>query len=135
MYQDLTWNVSSGFVDGAAFCLEIMGLLYTLSYLNNQKGDSHDIRLAGLLIGSGLAIKYSVGITAVFATIVLLPNWRVVFELIRSAILMGGFWYGKNLILFGNPTYPLYFWSQGYHRHGVSESDGRNPAIWSQELG
>jgi len=108
MYDDLTWNITSGFVDGAAFSLEIMGLLYGLSYITG-KAKIKELTLAGLLIGAGLTIKYSVAVTAFYIFILLIPQWKKIWYYILPAALIGGFWYLKNMLWFGNPFYPMYF--------------------------
>ena len=113
LYDDLTWNMTSGFVDGAAFAMEISGLLLTLLYLTKRK-DTIPLVLAGAAFGIGASIKYSVFVTAAFAGILLLPTIKRVWQyLLLPGAIMGGFWYVKNMLLFGNPFYPLYFGHPG----------------------
>lgn len=115
MYDDLTWNMTSGFVDGAAFVMEIAGLLLTLTYLQlKTKKESEFLLYSGITFGIAATIKYSVFITIFYVGMLLLPylkkEWK---NIVIPAVLLGGFWYLKNLFIFGNPFYPLYLGHKG----------------------
>lgn len=112
MYDDLIWNVTSGFVDGASFCLEIMGLLFALKYIANRE-NRHDLIISGLMIGAGLTIKYSVAVTALYISLLLLPRVKQIGYFVIPAIIAGGFWYIKNIVWFINPFYPMYLGHPG----------------------
>ncbi len=140
MYDDLTWNVTSGFVDGAAFTLEMSALLLAI-YYRKAKNIKVTFVQIGLLLGAGLSIKYSAGFTALYVALITLPYYQSWLYLILPAVLMGGFWYGKNLLWFGNPFYPLYFGHKGVSNEeynsliaNIQEFGARTPASFLKLL-
>ncbi|HEY8316278.1 MAG TPA: hypothetical protein VIG35_05385 [Gaiellaceae bacterium] len=79
---------------------------------------------AALLIGYALATKYTALPMAALAAILVATicirerAWRLATGLAGIAVVGCAYWYGKNLIRFGNPVYPLFLG----HPH-VSASD------------
>lgn len=123
LYDELTWNATVGFVDTATVSLEISALLMAINWLVN--GSRNSLIISGLLIGLALSVKYSPIFTLVFIVLMIVINELVSkrFNLVNlaktllpfggPAFVFGGYWYLKNLILFGNPSYPLYFGHKG----------------------
>jgi len=129
MYDDLTWNMTSGFVDGAAFVMEVSALLLTLLYLTKRQNKGF-VYMAGLCLGVGMAVKYSVAVTGALIVVLLLPEWQAVWQLAAVCGVMGGFWYIRNLLWFGNPFYPLYL-----GHYGVAEEQYRELVAAIQQFG
>ena len=114
MHDELTWNMTSGFVDGAAFVMEIAGLLFVLQHKYGKNKLVLSLMFAGVTFGIGASIKYSVFVTAGFALLLLLPEIKRVWKyLLVPGLLLAGYWYFKNLIWFGNPFYPMYLGHPG----------------------
>lgn len=112
LFEDLTWNATVGFVDSATTALEVGALLLVAEWLCGRKDKL--LILAGLLLGLGLGMKYSPLPTALYLSIVvLIVNYKKIYMFGLPALVSGGYWYIKNLILFGNPFYPMYFGHTG----------------------
>ncbi|MBT4349569.1 DUF2029 domain-containing protein [bacterium] len=112
LFEDLTWNATVGFVDTATSSLEIGSLLLVTEWVSKRKDNL--LMMAGLLLGLGLGMKYSPLPTALYLTIIILIiNFRKILVFGIPAFLVGGYWYVKNWILFGNPFYPMYFGHNG----------------------
>lgn len=121
-YNELVWNASVGFVDAAAVGLEVSGLLYALNWLENRRRRS--FLYSALLFGIAMSIKYSPLATLGFSLLVILLDLvvkrfslknitRMLLPFIIILFLFGGFFYLKNIVLYGNPFYPLYFGHRG----------------------
>lgn len=123
LYDELTWNATVGFVDTATVSLEISALLMAIDWFISTNRRS--LFISAILIGLALSVKYSPLITLAFIgcliiTKALLSKHDRLAQLAHSLIplgvitlIFGGYWYLKNLILFGNPFYPLYFGHRG----------------------
>lgn len=121
LFDDFTWNATTGYIDAATTAAEIGFLLFILRWLKNK--DSLNLSIAGLLVGVALSIKYSAIPTLFFGLAIILlsvfpkQGFKKYFSTIRNlvilALLFGGFWYLKNIFLFQNPFYPLYFGHNG----------------------
>lgn len=123
LYDELTWNATVGFVDAATVSLEISALLMVVDWFisTNQRS----LLISGILIGLALSVKYSPIITLAFIGCLIIVKARLskqrrLSQLAHSllpfgliTLIFGGYWYVKNLILFANPLYPLYFGHQG----------------------
>lgn len=129
LFEDFTWNATVGFVDSMTTAMEVGSLLLVADWVSRRKDKL--LTAAGLILGLSLSIKYSPLPTALYLTVIILvTNWRKILPFVVPAFLVGGYWYIKNWILFGNPFYPMYFG----HR-GVSEESyqGLMNAIWQWE--
>jgi hypothetical protein len=123
LYDELAWNATTAYVDAATVCFEIAALLSALAFASGRRPG--DAALAATFIGFAAAAKYAALATLVIVAVLLLGAALVRFRkrilpTVRLAGLLGtiflvtaGFWYGKNLIRFGNPTYPLLFGHPG----------------------
>jgi hypothetical protein len=96
--------------------------------------------LGAVLIGLALSVKYSSAPTAIFvaavAALALVRHRVEPRAALRTAGLLVAlglsacvFWYGKNLIRFGNPFYPLYF------GHGVDAATYQSAVGGIQQFG
>ena len=129
LFEDFTWNGTVGFVDSMTTAMEVGALLLIADWVSTKKDKL--LLPAGLLLGLSLGIKYSPLPTALYLTlIILVTNWRKTLLFVMPAFLVGGYWYIKNWIIFGNPFYPMYF-----GHSGVSEESytGLMNAIWQWE--
>ncbi|MBT4359154.1 MAG: hypothetical protein HOD22_04345, partial [Candidatus Pacebacteria bacterium] len=118
LFEDLTWNATVGFVDSATVAYEISALLIFLVWLVAKKKDRSKLVITGSLMGVAMAIKYSPVPTLLFILVLLLFSRKKqalkdLFLLGLPALFFGGYWYIKNLILFSNPFYPMYFGHKG----------------------
>jgi hypothetical protein len=115
-YPHLTYNATTSYVDAATTAFELGALLLALRWI--ERDDARDLTAAALLLGLALSVKYTplftaliVGI-AVAVTVVRRRATRLGLISLGVTIVTCVFWYGKNLIRFGNPTWPFYF---GHH--------------------
>jgi hypothetical protein len=122
LYDDFTWHATTGYIDAATSILEISAVMFCIKLLT-EKGRFIPafLFIPGILIGSALGMKYSPLPTTLFITIMVgiflffkfkrnAKNSILKFGyLLVPALIFGGYWYIKNLILFGNPFFPLYF--------------------------
>lgn len=110
---------ASGLIDGAsAFYLFITfyALMIWHERLKSGEALTPDLLLAGFLAGSAVACKYPallfVVVPGVIAT-ACLPlgklHVRQALTLTLAVALACGLWFGKNLVLAENPTYPLLY--------------------------
>lgn len=124
MFDDFTWNATSGYIDSATTAMEIGSLLLILDWFISKNKNS--FFLSAILLGIGLSFKYSPLPTALFILLLIfikfiiqnkkftVKNVKKIIIFIFLSSLLGGFWYIKNLILYKNPFYPLYFGHVGY---------------------
>ncbi len=113
----------TGYVDTAAAALTIIGILMLIDWLH-QKNDLLLI-ISGICLGIGIAIKYTVIIDVALMSLLLTIGhfytkerslklyFKRLMKFFLPIILVGGFWYIKNMVLYLNPFYPLYFGHQG----------------------
>lgn len=124
IFDDFTWNATTGFIDSATLAGEIGSLLLVFDYLKNKS--THNLVLAGSLLGISLSMKYSPLFSALFISFYLLfifikskPSEKrgflikVIFPFLIPCTIFAAYWYIKNLTLFSNPFYPLYFGHRG----------------------
>ena len=124
MFLDfLTWNARVGYNDAATVILEITALLSFAEYWDKPKREG--ILRAAILLGLAISIKYSALITVAFIGLgYVISLWKHNYKgkkLVDKVSIFGGviavfggFWYLKNSVQYGNPTYPLYFGHKGY---------------------
>lgn len=122
-YDDLVTNAVIGYIDAATVILEISGLLLIIDWLSLRRNSL--LVTAGCLIGFSVSMKYSSLPTLLFLLLVVVfvltrdkaLTWRqrirTLFYFGTPPFLIAFYWYGKNLIQFHNPTYPLYFGHPG----------------------
>lgn len=117
-YEQYTSIGVSGYIDSAAVSFEIAGLLLFFDWLLINKNIS--LILSLFTLGFALAVKYSAipTVALVILTIILLSkkregSWKVLSKGILLLLLAGGFWYLRNLYLYQNPFYPMYFGHKG----------------------
>lgn len=80
------------------------------------KGQRGLVMLAGFLAGSAVACKYPSVLFLVIPVLLFLVfgsgrtcQWRAGVVFLLAAACASGLWFGKNLVLTGNPTYPLLY--------------------------
>lgn len=116
LYDDFTWNATTGYIDSATTGLEIASLLLGIYWV--VKKDLLLLLLSSLSIGMSLGMKYSAIPTIFFLIItIIVENKKTIVENIKiffiPAFIFGSFWYLKNIFYFKNPVYPLYFGHEG----------------------
>lgn len=112
MFDDLTWNATTGYIDTATLSFEISSLII-LTYLltTKDKIEKYVYIIPGLLMGLGLASKYSPAPTLLYMGVLMLIFKKSIIYFINFGLgvfIFGSFWYFKNLFLYLNPFYPLY---------------------------
>ncbi len=117
LYSPLLYNATTAYVDSAATAFEVgAALLFVLWSVRREPGDA---AAAALLLGFALAVKYTALVTALPAAALVGVHAfrerarRLPAALAAITILACGYWYGKNLIRFGNPIYPFAFGHPG----------------------
>lgn len=112
MFDDLTWNATTGYIDTATLSFEISSLIILIYLLvERDKFEKHVYVIPGLLMGLGLASKYSPVPTLLYmGLLMLIFRKKIIYFLYfgLGVIAFGSFWYIKNLWLYLNPFYPLY---------------------------
>ena len=122
LYDDFVQNATSGLVDAAAVSFEIGSLIAFGSWLERRRPE--DIARTALLIALAMSVKYTPAPTLAFLAagfIVALArsklsrnsSLRLGGALLGIIGVVGGFWYLKNAIRYGNPFYPLYLGHPG----------------------
>ena len=117
LFQDLTYNATTAYVDTAQLSFALAGLLGIVLFAAFDRVS--DAAVAALLLGLALSVKYSalptVAFVAVVTGVLLVRRRRLRLAPALAGLLVAacGFWYGKNLVRFGNPVYPLYFGHRG----------------------
>lgn len=118
--HDLVTTAISLNIDTAHIVLEVMGFLLALDFIASKQRAF--LTFSGAVFGLALSIKYSPLVSAgLVGGLVFVASWRErksfwrnIWAFFLPLVLTAGFWYGKNLILLGNPFYPLYFGHRGY---------------------
>jgi len=117
LYGDLTYNATTAYVDAATSAFEVGAVLLGVAWF--AKRQDGDAVAAALLIGLALAVKYT-AVASVVALLLLvglaLARARRYSFLARLGLLgVAGcaYWYGKNLVRFGNPVFPFLFGHPG----------------------
>ena len=113
LYSDLTYNATTAYVDAATSAFEVGAVLLAVVWVADR--EDGDAVAAALLAGLALAVKYTAVASA--AAVVLLVGLTLVrarrYGLLARLGALGlagcAYWYGKNLIRFGNPVFPFAF--------------------------
>lgn len=123
IYNDFIWNATVGYIDAATVSLEISALLLVVDWSLSKRKSS--LLISAILIGLALSIKYAAFATLAFILLIIVATFitnrpKKFKEIIQTAglyslvvLIFSGFWYIKNLLLYKNPFYPLYFGHQG----------------------
>lgn len=95
-----------------------VGMLFTYRYLNSDR--LYDIVMAGVAFGAAIGGHYLELIPLAVASVSLMPRlragraaWAHAGFFVATLIVMAGYWYIRNAIIFGNPVWPLLFGHQG----------------------
>jgi hypothetical protein len=134
LYPELVGNAITGYIDAAATAFEAGGaLLVVLWAVRGKRGDAAS---GALLLGFAAGVKYTTLPTILMAGALVAVlsfrqrTWRLPLTLTAIALVACGYWYGKNLVRFGNPLYPFAFghpgitdalyrgWLQSIHQFG-----------------
>jgi hypothetical protein len=108
LYSSLLYNATTAYVDAGATAYEAGAVLLAAAWLVQRKDG--DAVAAALLVGLSLSVKYTTLLTAALLAVALVRrNRRFSFALAGLALAGCAFWYGKNLVRFGNPVYPFLF--------------------------
>jgi hypothetical protein len=107
-------------------CFSVFALLFTDRYLQTNR--LYDLIMAGVLAGAAVAGKYTELITVALIGVLLIPGllkgrhtWIHAFIFAAALTIVAGYWYAKNLILFGNPVYPFIFAHPGLSDEWMAE--------------
>lgn len=118
--QDIVLTSTLGYVDVAAYSFLLIGVISATDFFINKKEES--LVLAILFWAMNLGTKYT-GVTSFVAfaftfTLITFFYKRELIKVFRKSMLIklgvifgifGGYWYIKNLIIYGNPIYPFIF--------------------------
>src|SRR3989344_1260299 len=122
MYE-LFVNAANSYIDAGTLAYEVVGFLLLVFYFQHQRRSL--LLLSGFFYGFAIAIKYNALYGLVIASFlffifsvykkiqikILLKNICI---FLIAVFITGGFWYVKNLFLYGNPVYPFYFGHPGF---------------------
>lgn len=108
-----------GYVDVVMFLFGLASSLVLIDAVIDRRLSRRDVVISAALAGFALAIKYlAFFFLAINAVLFLVALWRMqsgftgfarraaLYLMIVAAI--AGFWYGKNIVWFGNPVYPMF---------------------------
>ncbi len=134
LYGDLTYNATTAYVDAAASAFEVGAVLLAVAwFVERQDGDAV---AAALLIGLAFAVKYT-AVTSAVAVLLLVGlallrerRYALLGQLTALGLAGCAYWYGKNLIRFGNPVYPF-----ALGHPGVSDETVRYFVVTAQSYG
>lgn len=118
--DDIIFVSTLGYVDIATISFMLIGYLSIINFVLKENRDS--LFLAAIFWGMALGTKYT-PLTALSALIVPVIYFmikeksrfskilkpRIIIMVASILLIFGGYWYIKNFIVYGNPTYPLLF--------------------------
>jgi len=134
LYPDLMNYAVTLYIDPAATAFEVGAVLLFVSWA--VRGSPGDAAAGALLLGFAGAVKYTTLPTVVLVAILVAVvsvrarSWRLPLALAGISLAGCAYWYGKNLVRFGNPLYPFAFghpglsdalvsgWLQSVHQFG-----------------
>lgn len=105
------FDSTSPMIDTPRACLSIAAFLFAYRYACNFR--RLDLILAGLMAGFAAAAKTTELVTTMMICAILAPliwrrrAWSDLFAAGCAFTVIAGYWYVKNLILYGNPIYPF----------------------------
>ncbi|MDT8898909.1 glycosyltransferase family 39 protein [Thermanaerothrix sp. 4228-RoL] len=111
VWQGMAW----GYVDWLVLLYGVGTLIALHAWCQHR--DPHWLSLAGVMVGLGLGVKYTAGVLGVGGMAVILirarrhkqPILAAFVRFVLPAVIAVLPWLLKNLILTGNPVYPLLF--------------------------
>ncbi|AKM83703.1 MAG: Uncharacterized protein UR17_C0001G0938 [Candidatus Woesebacteria bacterium GW2011_GWF1_31_35] len=120
--QDIVFTSTVGFVDISAYALFILGLIFSSLNVLEKKNKFEILILATIFLAMSLGTKYTI-ITAFIPIVLalLIFNFSIIKKLFTKKyiknivyltlifLMFGGYWYIKNIIIYGNPIYPFLF--------------------------
>lgn len=96
----------------------VAAALFAYRYL--LAGRLYDVAMSGLLAGAAVSGKYTELLTVALIGVPLLAHWirhperwRHIFLFGLPIVVMAGYWYGKNWVVYGNPVFPFLFGHPG----------------------
>lgn len=124
--QDIVLTSTVGYIDVGAYIFLLMGIVSATDFVRNPSRET--IGLTTIFWSMNLGTKYT-GLTAFISFfvafgILALFSWqkyRKFFTIKLTTyylllfVVIGGYWYIKNFILYGNPTFPFIFNCWGNH--------------------
>lgn len=141
---DMILNGSSGQVDVTNYSFNFLAILFGYAFLRFRQLE--DLHYSVIFWGMTIGTKYS-GLSSLASFLAVFVGYMVYRRelffpllkfrhLMKSAVLLlsfGGYWYLKNLILTGNPTFPFIF---ACHRWASScdSNGGKYFAHWTQAV-
>lgn len=118
--HNIVFTSTLGFVDVATYSFMLIAFLNLISFIN--KPSQKHILISSIFWAMALGTKYT-PLTAFL--VILIPFLVVVFAkkdkylkffnlktlllIVTLMLTFGGYWYIKNLVIYGNPTYPFIF--------------------------
>jgi hypothetical protein len=143
-YPDLVQSADTPMIDGAVVAFELAGFLCVIAWAQGRR--LQDLGWGAVLLGLALSAKYSPAPTVLYACAVVgvllwrRSGWRVAAPIAATlagiTFITAGFWYAKNLVRFGNPTYPLFFGHRGVsdalYKDALSSIQGFGPRTLSE---
>lgn len=120
--QNIVFTSTVGFVDIPAYSFFILGLIFSTFSLLDKNNKFEILTLATIFLAMSLGTKYTI-ITAFIPIVLMLlilnlsifkslfgkPIIKRFIYLMFLFLIFGGYWYIKNLIIYGNPIYPFLF--------------------------
>jgi hypothetical protein len=117
LYPELVGEAITGYIDAAGTAFEVGGALLLILWA--VRGERGNAAAGSLLLGFAAAIKYTTLPTLLMAGVLVAVlslrrrTWRFPLTLAGIVLVACGYWYGKNLVRFGNPLYPFAFGHPG----------------------
>ncbi len=117
--QDIVLTSTLGYIDVAAYSFLLMALVSFIDFLFRKSDVS--LLLTFIFWAMNLGTKYTgvssfVSFLFVASLIIFFRNSykeffnrKVIFKLIFTFLLFGGYWYVKNFVYYGNPIFPFIF--------------------------
>lgn len=113
----LPFLASWAYIDLIWCTYDVLSIYALLAWLKHPEDGSSWLILCGLFLGLALSSKYlALTSAATIGLVVIIKTYRQLKTLTRSLITLGSIafiaavpWYLKNMILTGNPIYPLLF--------------------------
>lgn len=117
---NIPYNATIGYVDFPAFSFLLLGLVFGITSLFSN---THDYIILSLLFWAmSIGTKYTTlipfGAFAVSFTVIYwiknrsfanLFDKKTFLRIVLGLVIFGGYWYIKNLIVYGNPIFPFLF--------------------------
>lgn len=110
--QAIAQLATVGFVDVPTYSLMLIGLIFLIEFILNSQSDS--FFLSSIFWGMALGTKYTSlsAFASILPTVFLIfvskLKFRDIIQSISLVLIFGGYWYVKNLLVYGNPLYPMF---------------------------